>query len=179
MPHASLDRAGVARFASSQWKFGADVGTSLAAGLADEPGFQIGQPDIIRPSVAADRGPMAALVIRAIDQSGGPRTPAARISAKVIFCWAMAHQSAGRVGWQIVLRLGPPRVGLPCAICPNDLHAGAHNDGEQAEISKNYLPRLKRLFRCINLSGDYVECAACWNNKRHAMSKEDADADQV
>jgi hypothetical protein len=46
----------------------ADVGTSLAAGLADEPGFQIGQPDIIWPSIAVDCGPMAAAKVRAIDQ---------------------------------------------------------------------------------------------------------------
>jgi hypothetical protein len=46
----------------------ADVGTSLAAGLADEPGFQIGQPDIIRTSITADCGPMAAAKIRAINQ---------------------------------------------------------------------------------------------------------------
>jgi hypothetical protein len=36
--------------------------------LAGEPGLDIGQPNIIRPSVAADRGPVAALVIGAIDQ---------------------------------------------------------------------------------------------------------------
>jgi hypothetical protein len=46
----------------------ADVGASLAAGLADEPGFQIGQPNIILPSVAAAGGPVAAPIIRAINQ---------------------------------------------------------------------------------------------------------------
>jgi hypothetical protein len=51
-PCHTLASIELASRASSQWKFGADVGTSLAAGLADEPGFQIGQPDIIRPSVA-------------------------------------------------------------------------------------------------------------------------------
>jgi hypothetical protein len=46
----------------------ADVGTSLAACLADEPGFQIGQPDIIRPSVGADCGPVAAPIVGAINE---------------------------------------------------------------------------------------------------------------
>ena len=46
----------------------ADVSASPAAAPADEQRLDIGQPNLIRPSVAADRCPMAALVIRAIDQ---------------------------------------------------------------------------------------------------------------
>jgi hypothetical protein len=45
-----------------------DVSPSLAAGLADEPRLEIGQPDVIRPSISADRDRMTALVIRAVDQ---------------------------------------------------------------------------------------------------------------
>jgi hypothetical protein len=45
-----------------------DIGPSLAAGCADEPSLQIGEPDVIRPWVGADREGLAALVIRAIDQ---------------------------------------------------------------------------------------------------------------
>jgi hypothetical protein len=45
-----------------------DVGTPPAATLAGEPGFDVREPDIIAPSVAADRRPMAALIIGAIDQ---------------------------------------------------------------------------------------------------------------
>ena len=48
-----------------------DVSTALAARLTDEPRFDVGQPDIIRPLIAnvgADPGRMAALIIRAIDQ---------------------------------------------------------------------------------------------------------------
>jgi hypothetical protein len=56
----------------------ADVGTSLAAGLADEPGFQIGQLDIILPSVAADGGPVAAPIIGAVDQETERRQRASR-----------------------------------------------------------------------------------------------------
>ena len=44
-----------------------DVGTQGAASLANESRFKVGQPNVARPSVAADRGPMAA-PIRAIDQ---------------------------------------------------------------------------------------------------------------
>jgi hypothetical protein len=46
----------------------ADISASLAANLAGESGLDIGQPNVILPLVAADRGPMAALVIRATDQ---------------------------------------------------------------------------------------------------------------
>jgi len=38
-------------------EIGAHVRAPPAAGLAGELGLQIGQPDIIRPSVAADRRP--------------------------------------------------------------------------------------------------------------------------
>jgi hypothetical protein len=44
------------------------VGAPLATSVAGKPRFQVGQPDVIRPSVATDRGPMAASEIRAIDQ---------------------------------------------------------------------------------------------------------------
>jgi hypothetical protein len=46
----------------------ADVSASLAADLAGEARLDIGQPNIIRPSVAADAYRMAALVVGAIDQ---------------------------------------------------------------------------------------------------------------
>jgi hypothetical protein len=46
----------------------ANVSAPLAACLASEPGLQIGQPNIIGPSVAADGCPMAAVIIGAIDQ---------------------------------------------------------------------------------------------------------------
>jgi hypothetical protein len=45
-----------------------DIGAPFATSLAGEPWLQIGQPDAIRPSVAADTCPKAALVIQAIDQ---------------------------------------------------------------------------------------------------------------
>ena len=44
------------------------VGAALAAGSAHKPRFDIGQPDIIRPGIAADRDRVAAAVIRAVDQ---------------------------------------------------------------------------------------------------------------
>lgn len=45
-----------------------DVSASLAAGLANEACLEIGNPDVIRPSVRAERNRMAALMIRVIDQ---------------------------------------------------------------------------------------------------------------
>jgi hypothetical protein len=74
----------------------ADIRAFLAAALASEPPLDVREPNAIRPSVAADRGPMAAPEIRAIDQEAA--TPAARISPKVIF----------RVG----LGMGPLKPGL-------------------------------------------------------------------
>jgi hypothetical protein len=44
------------------------IGTPPPASLAGKPRLEIGQPDVIRPPVAADRYVMAAPVIRAIDQ---------------------------------------------------------------------------------------------------------------
>jgi hypothetical protein len=46
----------------------ANVGTFPSASLASEARLDIGQPDIIRPAVAADCRRMAAPVVRAIDQ---------------------------------------------------------------------------------------------------------------
>ena len=47
---------------------GSHVGAKLAAGRANEARFEIRQPNIVRPSIAADRDEMAAPIIRAIDQ---------------------------------------------------------------------------------------------------------------
>jgi hypothetical protein len=45
-----------------------NVGALLAAGPAHEARFQIGEPDLIGPWVCADRGRVAAVMVRAIDQ---------------------------------------------------------------------------------------------------------------
>jgi len=47
---------------------GTDISAFPAAGLAGELGLQIGQADVVGPSVAADRNPVRAVIIRAIDQ---------------------------------------------------------------------------------------------------------------
>ena len=39
-----------------------------AASLAGKPRLQIRRANVIRPSIAADRSPMRAMIIRAIDQ---------------------------------------------------------------------------------------------------------------
>jgi hypothetical protein len=46
----------------------ADISASLATTPADELRLDFGQPNVIRPSVGAHGCPVAALVIRAIDQ---------------------------------------------------------------------------------------------------------------
>jgi len=45
-----------------------DVSASPSAGFAHEPWFEIGEPDVIRPLVRADRDRVAAMMVRAIDQ---------------------------------------------------------------------------------------------------------------
>jgi len=45
-----------------------DIGASLAAGLTDEPCFELGEPDVIGPLVRAGRNGMAAMEIRAVNE---------------------------------------------------------------------------------------------------------------
>jgi hypothetical protein len=49
-------------------KVRSDVSSSLAAGRAYEPRLKIGQPDVVGPAICADRGRVAAMVVRAIDE---------------------------------------------------------------------------------------------------------------
>jgi hypothetical protein len=67
-----------------------DVGTSPAAGLAREPGFDVREPDIIGPSVAADRRPMAAAIIGAIDQEAA-NAPGAHFSECDFLAGGIGH----------------------------------------------------------------------------------------
>ena len=48
---------------------GPDVGAAAAASPADEPLLEIGQPNIVRPSITGNRGGVAAMVVGAIDQN--------------------------------------------------------------------------------------------------------------
>jgi hypothetical protein len=45
-----------------------DVGAPLAASLTGKPRLNIRQPDVIRPSIRAQRRPMTAVKVRAINQ---------------------------------------------------------------------------------------------------------------
>jgi hypothetical protein len=58
----------LARASSSQSKFGRTSAPRLAACLAGKLCLNVGQSDVIRPSIAGDRCRMAAAIIRAIDQ---------------------------------------------------------------------------------------------------------------
>jgi len=60
-------RAGVARFLLLA-EIRAHVGAAVAAGLARNSRFQIGEPNVIRPLVGADRCRMTVPIVRAIDQ---------------------------------------------------------------------------------------------------------------
>jgi hypothetical protein len=52
----------------SQRKSGLMSAPRRPASRADEPIFDVGEPDIVRPLIATDRDGVAALVIRAINQ---------------------------------------------------------------------------------------------------------------
>ena len=45
-----------------------DAGVPLAASPTHEQRLKVGKPDIIRPSITTDCGPMAAPIIRAVNQ---------------------------------------------------------------------------------------------------------------
>jgi hypothetical protein len=45
-----------------------DIGAAPAASLTGKPRLNIGQPDVIRPSIAADRCVVAAMIIGTVDQ---------------------------------------------------------------------------------------------------------------
>jgi hypothetical protein len=70
------------RAASSQPKSGRTSASFRK--LTDEPGFEIRQPNLIGPLLAADRNRVAAMMVRAIDQE--TTQAEARISPKVILC---------------------------------------------------------------------------------------------
>src|SRR5258706_10992117 len=81
-----------------------DISASPAARLADELRLQIGQPDVIGPSVAADRRPMAAVIVGAIDQqaanAGGSHLSEAN------FLLARFYGAAAGEGGHAPLKLG-------------------------------------------------------------------------
>ena len=68
-----------------------DIRALRAAALADESRLDVGQPNIIRPSVAADRGPMAAMVVGAIDQETANATGSHFSEGDLL--WAGGHLS--------------------------------------------------------------------------------------
>jgi hypothetical protein len=51
---------------------GPHIRATPAARLAGEPWPKIGQSDIIGPSIAADRRPMAAMIVGTIDEQTAP-----------------------------------------------------------------------------------------------------------
>ena len=55
-------------FVKAMLSDGHDVRAAPAASLAGKSRLKIRKPDVIRPSIAADRGPMRAMIIGAVDQ---------------------------------------------------------------------------------------------------------------
>jgi hypothetical protein len=100
------DRASQSGIRFSRLPIGPDIRAAPAASFADKPRLELGQPDVIRPSVAADRCPMAALVIRAIDQETANAGRAHFGEGDFLLAWAWRHQSVPRSGRQIALWVG-------------------------------------------------------------------------
>jgi hypothetical protein len=65
----------------------ADVGALLAAGLAGEQRLDIGQPDVIGPSIGVKARPMAAVIVRAIDQDS-PNASPSHLGESNLLIWA-------------------------------------------------------------------------------------------
>jgi len=59
---------GVSGIFFNRFPIGPHISATPAASLAGKPRLQIGQADIIRPSVAADRSPVRATIIGAVNQ---------------------------------------------------------------------------------------------------------------
>ena len=83
-------------------KVGPQIGRACAASLADEQRLKIGQLDIIRPLIGADPSPMAALVVRAVDQQAANAHLAHFTESYFL---RAVHQSAS-LAWTVCGRLG-------------------------------------------------------------------------
>src|ERR1700730_15058572 len=82
----------------------AHIGASLAASLAGEPRLDIGQPDVIWPSVAADRRPVAAFVVRAIDQETANARGAHLSEGDLLLAGEFWHATLKRVTIELATR---------------------------------------------------------------------------
>jgi hypothetical protein len=92
----------------------ADIRAFLAAALASEPPLDVRQPNAIRPSVAADRGPMAAPEIGAVDQETANASGAHFSEGDLLGGHGAIEAGAGLAGNQ-PRRAGPkhgPALGL-------------------------------------------------------------------
>src|SRR6202022_4441405 len=97
-----------------------DVSTLRAARLAGKPGLDFGQPDVIRPPVAADGDPVAALVIRAINQQTANARSAHLSEGDLLLAGAFGHAPLKRaMTWRA------SRVGRAFGFCPRDCHRTA------------------------------------------------------
>jgi len=82
-----------------------DVRSAFAAFLAHDPIFDVGEPDIVRPPVGADRDRVAAPVTRAIDQDAAHA--GLRISPNVIFWRLCMPNDAAEMSGGKPLNVGP------------------------------------------------------------------------
>jgi len=86
-----------------------ELGGSRPASLADEERLQVGQPHMIRPTMATHRNRMAAVTVRAIDQQA-VHPHFAHFTKR--YFWRAVHQSPSLVVAPLVLS-EPDLQGLP------------------------------------------------------------------
>jgi hypothetical protein len=89
------------------------VSAAPPASLAGKPRLQIGQAHVIRPSIAADRRPVTAMIIRAIDQH-------ARISARALSRSIGKWSWAVDLGFDVVLAPLLPLVNIGGFLCKKE-----------------------------------------------------------
>jgi hypothetical protein len=96
-------------------EFRPDIRATPAASLAAKPRLQIGQADVIRPSVAADRGLMRAMIIGAVDQKPANARSAHFGKCDFLRAWTVERGHGAIIAPTATgvkpLELGPPPSG--------------------------------------------------------------------
>ena len=113
-----------------------DIGAPGAASLTGEARFDVGQLGLVRPPVAADRGPMAAWVVRAIDQEAAYASGAHLSEGDLLAGW-FGHRPLKRGTGRQATALRPVDCGLLLPVEPVALNRAlaALPDGSLGSLS--------------------------------------------
>jgi hypothetical protein len=136
-------------------EFRPDIRATPAASLAAKPRLQIGQADVIRPSVAADRGLMRAMIIGAVDQKPANARSAHFGKCDFLRAWTVERGHGAIIAPTTTgvkpLELGPPPSG--------------HTMTRETNCESQILPR-SRLRPCFTLHG--IKCAPSLRAKQRS-----------